>query len=107
MKHTFYGHLVDLTEIEVVLDRHGLAKHEKEELLIMVKETIHYRVVSEVLTHLPEEHHEWFLTEYTQLPHREGFLTKLKEHIAEIEEKIKPVVEKVKAEILAELQEEE
>ena len=73
----------------------------------MVHETIHYRVVTEILTYLPQEHHEWFLEKYTQVPHEEGFLEKLKERVEDIEDKIKAVVEKVKEEILAELQEEE
>ncbi len=107
MQHTFYYHLIDLTDIEVQLDKHQLKGEEKQELMMMVKETIHYQVVTEILTHLPEEHHEWFLAKYTKLPHEEGFLEKLKEKIEDIEDKIKAIVEKVKAEILLELQEEE
>lgn len=107
MKHTFYAHLVDLTEIEIRLDSHGLKKHEKDELFLMVKETLHYRVVSEILTHLPEEHHDWFLEEYTKVPHSKQLLAQLKDQVAEIEDKIKGVVDRVKEEILAELQAEE
>ena len=104
MINTFYSHLVDLGDIEEYLDQHELAKAERSELIVMVKETIHYRVVTEVLTHLPQEHHEWFLERYTQVPHEEGFLEKLKETIGDVEEKIGQVVSRVKEEIKAELE---
>jgi hypothetical protein len=104
MDKTFYAHLVDLGDIEELLREQELAESEHTELMVMVKETIHYRVVTEILTYLPQEHHEWFLESYTQLPHHEGFLEKLKEVIGDIEDKISRVIERVKAEIKTELQ---
>ena len=104
MKQTFYNHLVDLSDIEEYLRQQELAEEEQAELIVMVKETIHYRVVTEILTHLPQEHHEWFLEEYTQVPHHEGFLEKLKEVIGDIEDKISQVIHRVKQEIKAELE---
>lgn len=107
MKQVFYYHLLNFPEVEERLDKHGLAEKEREEILLIIKETIHYRVVAEVMTHLPQKHHEWFLTEYTNLPHQEGLLEKLKDKIEDIEEKIKAVASQVKQEILAELEREE
>lgn len=104
MDKTFYAHLVDLSDIEEQLREQELAETEHTELMVMVKETIHYRVVTEILTYLPKEHHEWFLESYTQLPHHEGLLEKLKEVIGDVEEKIDKVVSRVKAEIRAELE---
>lgn len=104
MDQTFYAHLVDLSDIEEFLKQQELAESEHAELVVMVKETIHYRVVTEVLTSLSQEQHEWFLEEYTQLPHKEGFLEKLKDSIGDIEDKIGQVVNRVKTEIKAELE---
>jgi len=107
MKQVFYYHLLDFLEIEEKLSRHEIEETEKEELLLIIKETIHYQVVSQVLTNLPEQDHQWFLKEYTKLPHKQGLLESLKEKIEDIEEKIKEVASQVKQEILAELESEE
>jgi len=107
MKQVFYYHLLDFPEIEEKLNQHEIEETEKEELLLIIKETIHYQVISRVLTNLPEQDHQWFLKEYTKLPHKQGFLETLKEKIEDIEGKIKEVASQVKQEILAELESEE
>jgi len=103
----FYKRLVKIDEFDTIFEKHELALKEKEELVLMVKDTIHHRVVETVLTHLPEENHKEFLKTFTKKPHDEGILDVLKEKIEDIEEKIKKAVENVKTEILADLESEE
>lgn len=103
----FYQKLVTITDIKNLLENQDLALEEKEELLILTKDTLHHRIIETVLTHLPEEHHQDFLTAFTEKPHDKGILGFLKEKVEDIEEKIIEIVEKVKQEILADLESEE
>lgn len=99
----FYRKLIKIDELKNLLENKGLALEEKEELLILTKDILHHRVIETVLTHLPEEHHQEFLTTFAEKPHDKGILGFLKEKVEDIEEKIVQVIEKVKAEILADL----
>ena len=82
------------------------SKQEKQELLIMIKETIHFRMITEILTFLPEEKHEWFLDEYQKLPHKQTLLEKLGKLVEDIEDKIRQAGERIKTEILEEMERE-
>jgi len=102
----FYRSLIQIDEFNNIFEKEELAVEEKEELVLMVKDTIHHRVVETVLTHLPEEYHKEFLKTFTKKPDDEGILNALKEKVEDIEEKIKEAVEQAKSEILTDLQSE-
>jgi len=103
----FYRKLVQIDDLKNVLESEELAIEEKQELVLMVKDTLHHRVVETVLTHLPEKHHSEFLDTFAKKPQDEGILGFLKEKVEDIEDKITEAIEKVKAEILADLEAEE
>ena len=107
MKHFFYYQIIDLTELETKISEYNLTSEEGNELLLIIKETIHCQIVTEILTELDEEHHEWFLNEYTQIPHKKSFLEKLETKIDNLEDKIKDIFDKIKTEILEELEKED
>lgn len=107
MKQFFYYHLIDFSDLREKLQKQDLSKAEERDLLSIVEETLHYRIVSEVLTCLPEEDNEWFLQTYTVLPHKKNFLEQVKAKIEDIEDKIKNIAERVKEETIVEFNNED
>ena len=55
----------------------------------MVDETIHHEVMSVILIHLPEEHHEEFLERFQARPHDPSLLAYLRAKVGDIEDKLK------------------
>ncbi len=98
----FYDHLIVKEEITAELE--GVSLEEREELLRLVDEHLDHRILNVILTHLPSEKHEHFLTSFHKAPHDKKLLEWLKKEIeADIEEKIRQEGEIVKKEILAEI----
>ncbi len=104
MAKIFYDHLILIEEISTELEQYSLSADEKEELLRLADEALHHHVLETILTHLPEEKHEKFLTAFHKTPYDRKLLDYLKKEIEEdIEEKIRAEAAKVKKEILAEI----
>lgn len=103
MTKFFWDHLYHLDEVKLTLDKHGLKEEEKIQLLEVVGQTIHLRVVDIILTHLPKEKHQQFLDAFSSEPHHPGLLENLKKDITDLETKIITVAHQVKQEILKEL----
>jgi hypothetical protein len=79
----FYDHLVDLKDIEEKIKNKGLSKEEHEELMLIIDEMIHHRVVGCILDKLPKNFHEEFLGHFSERPHDEALLSYLKEKVGE------------------------
>ncbi len=102
MSKIFYDHLIVIEEITTVLDGKSITAEARQEVLSYADQTLHHHVLDVILTHLPKEHHETFLTRFHQAPHDESLLTFLKEKITvDIEKEILSEVQKVKKEIVA------
>src|SRR5574340_239083 len=98
----FYDHLIVREEIVAELD--NVSVEEKEELLQLIEEHLDHRILNVILTHLPFEKHEHFLTSFHQAPHDKKLLDFLKKEVkADIEKEIREEGERVKKEILAEI----
>lgn len=105
MTKVFYDHLILIEDIIVSLDTHGVPVSEKRSLLTFIDETIHSYVLDTILTHLPKEHHEHFLFEFTRAPHQPSLLDFLKKKTkVDIEQEIKKTVEHVKKKVLKDLE---
>ncbi len=99
MAKIFYDHLVVHEEITAELDKYNIRVEEKEELIQLVDQTLHHHVLDVILTHLPKEKHEEFLTKFHKAPHDESLL----DYIKDFEEEIIKEAKKVKLELLAEI----
>lgn len=100
----FYDHLVILEEITSELDACDLPADEREEILGLINHTTHQHILNVILNHLPQEHHESFLTQFQKTPHAPELLAFLKKEIkSDIESEIRIQAKKIKAEILSEI----
>jgi len=103
MKKVFWDYLIEIDEIKIKIDEHGIVEKERFHLLRIVHQTFDAKLLEEVLTHLPKKKHKAFLDKFSKTPHHPTLLDHLKEEIDDIEEKIKKAVKKIKKEILEEL----
>lgn len=106
MSKIFYDHLIIIEEVIAVLDEHKLSPKERTELLQLMDQTLHHRILDVILTLLPKEHHETFLTRFHKAPHDPGLIPFLKERTnKDIEKVILSEANKTKKELLTLLQE--
>jgi len=104
MAKIFYDHLIKIEEVTVELDNYELTLEEREEFISLIDETLHNHTLNVILSHLPQQHHENFLSMFHKEPHKPELLDFLKkETLVDIEEKIRGEAEIVKKEILAEI----
>jgi hypothetical protein len=104
MSKIFYDQITIVEEIETELNSYQLSSDEKSELLSLVDQTVHHEVLNTILTHLPKEKHEHFLTKFHAAPHDKALLDYLKKEIKiDIEKEIFLQAKKIKRELLAEI----
>lgn len=103
MNKIFYDHLTKIEEVSVELGKYQLTTVEREEIITIIDEHVHHRILDVILEHLPKEKHEVFLHKLHDGPQRPELLDYLKEDISDIEKLIMEEAEKVKKEILAEI----
>ncbi len=104
MSKIFYDHLINLEEVILTLDGQSIDEEEKEELVGLIDQTLHHRILKLILDHLPKEHHEAFLSRFHQAPHDPGLLVFIKEKVTvNIEEVICTEACCAKKEILSEI----
>lgn len=101
MSKIFYDHLIIIEEITAVLDKHNLSHKERTEILKLIDETLHHDILDIILTHLPKNHHETFLTKFHHAPHDIKLISFLKEATnLDIEKEILNQANKTKKELL-------
>ncbi|PIS08964.1 hypothetical protein COT75_03815 [Candidatus Beckwithbacteria bacterium CG10_big_fil_rev_8_21_14_0_10_34_10] len=105
MKKLFWDYLIEVEEIKVKLDKHGMVKEESYHLLKVAHDTFNLKILDEVLSYLPKEKHKEFLKELDEKPDNPKLLEVLKKEVEDIENKIKEVVKNVKQEILEKIEE--
>lgn len=69
MNKLFYDHLIVIEEITAVLSEHKLKPAEKAKLLALMDATLQHEILDVILTYLPREKHEEFLTKFRAAPH--------------------------------------
>jgi hypothetical protein len=103
-KKTFYHHLISTNDIEIELNKLGLADHERIELLEIAENTIHYTIIDIVLSELKEEDKKSFL-EHHAIGNSETTLRFLKERIDDLETRVKESAEILKKNFLNDIAE--
>lgn len=103
MSKIFYDHLIKIEEVTIELDNYELTIEEKEEFISLIDETLHNHTLEVILTSIPKNLHEDFLSMFHQAPHKLELLYFLKKEAPDIEEKIKKNSEIIKKEILSQI----
>ena len=99
----FYQDLLNLSDLLEQFDQLRLSSVERDELLDIVRHTVHLEVVNHVLARLPEEEHEAFLVHLEEKPHDNGIWVYLKRSIHELESDLADLVHRVKQDFISEL----
>lgn len=84
----FYDHLINISDIITEIDHLEITTNEKEDLANLVDATIHHQVMTVILNHLPEVHHQEFLERFQAKPHDPTLLDYLKARVENIEDKL-------------------
>lgn len=104
MARLFYDHLIQLSEVEILIKQNASSKEEQEELWNLVEDIIHHKVLHTILDHLPRDHHNEFLEEFTKAPHDERHIQFLNDKSGkDIEDVIQNRMGHLEQEILSEL----
>ena len=101
MSKVFYDHLIFIEEITSELD--SADPEEREELVDLIDQTLHHHVLDLILTHLPQEQHQDFVTRLHTAPHDVTIIDYLKIHIPDIESKITTHAAKIKKHLLSDI----
>lgn len=104
MTKIFYDDLIKIEEIFFEFEDCDFTSEEKEEFISLIDETFHHHMLDLILDNLPEEYHEFFLSQFYQTPCNKGLMKFLKEKIDDdIDRKIEKRAQEIKKEILAEI----
>lgn len=102
MSKLFHDHIVDLSDVEKEIKKVVKDKEAQEELIHLVDELVHHRVVGCILDRLPEKHHEEFVDKLHKAPHDKNILHFVSERVTEdVYEFIRFEMRKLSAEIMA------
>ena len=104
MTKIFYDHLTVIEEVTSAFDKYSVPAEEREELEKLIDQTVHHEVLNTILTNLPKEKHEEFLTKFHAAPHDKELLEYLKKEIKiDIEKEISLQAKRIKKELLEEI----
>lgn len=98
--HIFYDHLVDWKSVNQRLAEFSLTSGERDELLRLLDETIHFEVMKHLLDVLPLHVHEYFILQVKEAPHSHEQLVFVKQYHPHIEATISRVAGKSTARFL-------
>ncbi len=80
MAKIFYDHLVAIEEVIAVIDQKKIDPQSRQKLIALVDETLHHHILDTILSSLPGELHERFLTHFHRAPHDPHLLIFLQEN---------------------------
>ncbi len=101
-KKPFYYRFVEVERIFVQLKKMDLLQEEKREILDLIGETIHTRVIDATLERLPREKHESFLERVVKDP-TDPEIYSLLEEVEDLESHLEKIFQALEEEILADL----
>lgn len=90
----FYDHLVAWPVVNAKLAEFDLTTGERDELLRLLDETIHFEVMRHLFEVLPLHVHEHFILQVKEAPHSHERLTFIKQYHPHAEDTIRMVTEK-------------
>ena len=100
----FYAHIVDTDNVRNELELLDMTDDEKNHLLMTVESSMHHVVINTLLTDLPEEHKQAFMTHLAQDDHA-NIWEVLKKAFEKPEEKIRDAAAKLKQEFINDIRE--
>lgn len=104
MSKVFYDSLVIREEVTLELDNYSLSVEERNDLLKIIDETLHHHILNLVLSHLPKDKHQEFISLLHANPGDPKLVKYLKTHAGDnIETDIRTHAAKIKKEILNEI----
>jgi len=105
MSKIFYDHLIVLEEIDIAIRGIAETSEEREEIWKLVDEIIHQRVLSIILTRLPQEHHKFFLEKFYETPYDDALMSFLQERMSDsVEHLIREEVLEIQKELIKEME---
>ena len=104
MSKIFYDHLVVLADLEYKMTTLSFKPGEKEKVQHLIEETVHYRVMTKILDHLPKKHHNEFLNLFYEAPHHPKLLEFLKSKVENIEDLIREEINSLEKAFLKDFQ---
>ncbi len=90
----FYDHLVAWPVVNAKLSEFDLTSGERDELLRLLDETIHFEVMRHLFEVLPLHVHESFVLQVKEAPHRPERLTFIRQYHPTAEDTIRMVAER-------------
>src|SRR3989344_2490410 len=104
MSTLFFDYLIHDQEVIAFLDTHDIDPEEREELVSLIDEIYHHRILNLILSHLAKDLHDEFASLLQQNPSHPDILIYLKAKIPiDIEGEITKHSEKVKNELIGEI----
>lgn len=105
MRDIFYDNLIKPHKESLLLELSTNLHHlEQEEILELIEETLHQRILTVILTELPNAYHEHFLVRFKENPSDTELFTFLKFHSPQIDQMIQEValitIEEIKSDLL-------
>lgn len=105
MSKLFYDHLIHVEEVISVLNTRDLETEERDELVTLIDELFHQRIVNSILAFLPQPHHEDFVSRVQADPTQTEILIFLKETAGQdIEDKIREESQKLAIDLINEIE---
>ncbi|MFC1653339.1 hypothetical protein ACFL1M_00650 [Patescibacteria group bacterium] len=96
----FYDHIIHIHHVHSEVETLPTTDNHKQELIEIIEETVHHKIIHKILDHLHTDHHELFLERFHTYPNDETILGYLKKYVPDIEHHIKEAAEEVKYELL-------
>ncbi len=104
MTKLFYDHLIIIEEVLAMLNKHSIPNNEQREIMELVDLLMHQEILSTILTHLPNGHHEFFLIRFHALPHDKRIIEFINEKSGkDMEKEILKTVNSVKKKVAHEI----
>lgn len=104
MAKLFYDHLIIIEEVISVLDSYNLSSIEREQILDLIDQTMQQEILATVLSNIPKQHHELFLSYLHVAPQDKKIIEFVREKGGDnIEKQILKTANRVKKKILKEI----
>lgn len=79
----FYSHLVDISDLLEILEKFNLTDIERDEIYTILDDILHHRIMEQLLSSLPSDHHATFLDRFASDPGDRELIEFLKLHAPE------------------------
>lgn len=104
MATIFYDHLIDWRKLDTAIRNLGIDSEERQTVMTHAEHIIHMHVLMVIVSHLPREKHEEFITRFHSAPHDVSHLHYIVSHTTtDVESAIRNKADDLIQEIIGEL----